>query len=156
VEGYRSRINEEFILFKLNNSMEYKNINITLKRVSHDYSYTMFRGDVSYTFNPILSGYSTIPLGEQNQINLILSNPYLKLNSMVPDKDNSHFYILFYINDPEGVQKDVYLDYNPVEKYETMPNSVIKIYSTTEGKYSLDINKDVSKVSVLYQSCGKS
>jgi hypothetical protein len=156
VEEYRSRINEEFILFKLNNSMEYKNVNITLKRVSHDYSYTMFRGDVSYTFNPILSGYTTIPLGEQNQINLILSNPYLKLNSMVPDKDNSPFYIMFYINDPEGVQKDVYLDYTPVEKYETMPNSVIKIYSTTEGKYSLDINKDVSKVSVLYQSCGKS
>lgn len=156
VEGYRSRINEEFILFKLNNSMEYKNVNITLKRVSHDYSYTMFRGDVSYTFNPILSGYSTVPLGDQKQINLILSNPYLKLNSMVPDKENSPYYIMFYVNDPEGVQKDVYLDYNPVEKYETMPNSVIKIYSTSEGKYSLDINKDVSKVSVLYQSCGKS
>lgn len=156
VEGYRSRVNEEFILFKLNNSMEYKNVNITLKRVSNDYSYTMFRGDVSYTFNPIISGYSTIPLGEQNQINLILSNPYLKLNSMVPDKDSSPYYIMFYVNDPEGVQKDVYMNYTPVEKYETMPNSVIKIYSTIEGKYSLDINKDVSKVSVLYQSCGKS
>jgi len=156
VEGYRSRVNEEFILFKLNNNMEYKNVNITLKRVSHDYFYTMFRGDVSYTFNPILSGYSTVPLGDQKQINLILSNPYLKLNSMVPDKENSPYYIMFYVNDPEGVQKDVYLDYIPVEKYETMPNSVIKIYSIAEGKYSLDINKDVSKVSVLYQSCGKS
>lgn len=156
VEGYRSRVNEEFILFKLNNSVEYKNANITLKRVSHDYSYTMFRGDVSYTFNPILSGYATCPLEEQNQINLILSNPYLKLNSMVPDKENSPFYIMFYVNDPEGVQKDVYLDYTPIEKYETIPNSEIKIYSTTEGKYGLDINKDVSKVSVLYQSCGKS
>ena len=156
VEGYRSRVNEEFILFKLNNSVEYKNVNITLKRVSHDYSYTMFRGDVSYTFNPILSGYVTCPLEEQNQINLILSNPYLKLNSMVPDKENSPFYIMFYVNDPEGVQKDVYLDYTPIEKYETIPNSEIKIYSTTEGKYGLDINKDVSKVSVLYQSCGKS
>ena len=156
VEGYRSRVNEEFILFKLNNSVEYKNVNITLKRVSHDYSYTMFRGDVSYTFNPILSGYATCPLVEQNQINLILSNPYLKLNSMVPDKENSPFYIMFYVNDPEGVQKDVYLDYTPIEKYETIPNSEIKIYSTTEGKYGLDINKDVSKVSVLYQSCGKS
>ncbi len=156
VEGYRSRVNEEFILFKLNDSVEYKNVNITLKRVSHDYSYTMFRGDVSYTFNPILSGYATCPLEEQNQINLILSNPYLKLNSMVPDKENSPFYIMFYVNDPEGVQKDVYLDYTPIEKYETIPNSEIKIYSTTEGKYGLDINKDVSKVSVLYQSCGKS
>ena len=156
VEGYRSRVNEEFILFKLNNSVEYKNVNITLKRVSHDYSYTMFRGDVSYTFNPILSGYATCPLEEQNQINLILSNPYLKLNSMVPDKENSPFYIMFYVNDPEGVQKDVYLDYTPIEKYETIPNSEIKIYSTTEWKYGLDINKDVSKVSVLYQSCGKS
>lgn len=156
VEGYRSRVNEEFILFKLNDSVEYKNVNITLKRVSHDYSYTMFRGDVSYTFNPILSGYATCPLEEQNQINLILSNPYLKLNSMVPDKENSPFYIMFYVNDHEGVQKDVYLDYTPIEKYETIPNSEIKIYSTTEGKYGLDINKDVSKVSVLYQSCGKS
>ena len=46
VENNSRRINEERILFKLVNKQNYKNENITLKRVSHDYIYTMFRGDM--------------------------------------------------------------------------------------------------------------
>ena len=156
VENYRTRINEEFILFKLNNSLEYKNVNITLKRVYHDYTYTIFRGDISYAFDPILSGYETIPLGDNTQINLILSNPYLKFNSLIPDKEKSPFYIMFYINDPEGIQKDIYMEYTPVEKYETMPNSVTKILSVEGNKYSLEIDNGIPKISILYQSCGNS
>ena len=153
-ESNRTRINEERILFKLDNNQNYKNVNITLKRVSHDYTYTLFRGDTSYAIDPLLSGYEMLPIGDENSINLILSNPNLKANAMTPDKSDSHFYIMFYIYDPEGVQKDVYLEYTPVEKYETMPNSISKVFDTKGEKYSLNINKDISKISIIYQDCG--
>ena len=155
-ENNRSRINEERILFKLENSQKYKNVNITLKRVSHDYTYTMFRGDISYAVDPILSGYETISIGDNTSLNLIFSNPYIKLNSMVPDKEDSPFYIMFYIYDPEGVQKDIYTEYSPIEEYEEMPNSETKILAVKDEKYSLNIKKDISKLSVLYQGCGNS
>ena len=154
VDTNRTRINEERILFKLDNNQNYKNVNITLKRVSHDYTYTMFRGDISYAHDPLLSGLETISIGEANSINLVLSNPNLKANSMIPDKSESPFYIMFYINDPEGVQKDIYIEYSPVEKYEEMPNSISKIFNTKEDKYSLNLNKNIPKISVIYQDCG--
>ena len=156
VENNRTRINEDKILFKLDNNQNYKNVNITLKRVYHDYAYTMFRGNVYYAVDPLLSGYETIPLGDNTNINLILSNPYIKAHSMVPDKEDSPFYIMFYIYDPEGVQKDVYMEYSPVEEYESIPNSVSNILAVKEDKYKLDFTQDVSKVSILYQSCGNS
>ena len=86
-------------------------------------------------------------------INLILSNPYIKPNSMTPDKEDSPFYIMFHISDPEGVQKDVYMEYSPVDEYESIPNSVSNIIVITKDKYKLDINKDLSKLSIIYQSC---
>ena len=156
VETGRARINEERILFKLDNNQNYKNVNITLKRVSNDYTYTIFKGDISFATDPILNGYETMPIGDKNYINFILSNPYMKPFSMKPDKEDSPFYIMFYVYDREGVQKDIYMEYNPIEEYEKFPNSVIKILPVEENIYSLDFNKDVNKVSVLYQSCGKS
>ena len=116
----------------------------------------MFRGNVYYAVDLLLSGYETIPLGDNTNINLILSNPYIKAHSMVPDKEDSPFYIMFYIYDPEGVQKDVYMEYSPVEEYESIPNSVSNILAVKEDKYKLDFTQDVSKVSILYQSCGNS
>ena len=157
VETERARINEERILFKLDNNQNYKNVNITLKRVSNDYSYTIFRGDVSFAIDPILSGYNTAPIGDKNYINLILSNPYMKPFSMKPDKEDSPFYIMFFVYDREGIQKEIYMEYNPVEEFEKkFPNSIIQILPSEENKYSLEFNKDVNKVSVMYQSCGKS
>ena len=75
---------------------------------------------------------------------------------MIPDKEDSPFYIMFYIYDPEGVQKDVYMEYSPVEEYESISNSVSNILAVKEDKYKWDFTKDVSKVSILYQSCGNS
>ena len=75
---------------------------------------------------------------------------------MTPDKEDSPFYIMFYVNDPEGVQKDIYMNYLPVDQYEEMPNSVSKILAVKGEKYSLNIGKDISKISVLYQPCGNS
>ena len=156
VETNNSKINEERILFKLPNAQNYKNINITLKRVYHDYTYTIFRGDESYATDPIISGYDTRSLGEATNLNLVLSNPNIKTNSMTPDKEDSQFYIMFYIYDPEGIQKDINVEFSPVEQYKQIPNSVSQILAVEGEKYSLDIDKTISKVSVIYQSCGNS
>ena len=65
----------------------------------------MFRGDIAFAHDPIISGYDTVSIGDNNYINLFFSNPYLKQNSMTADKEDSPFYIMFYVNDPEEYKK---------------------------------------------------
>ena len=156
VESNHSRIIGDNILFKLDNSQTYKKVNITMKRVYYDYSYTMFRGDINYAIDILSSGYDIIPIGEKPIINIILSNPYIKPYPMKPDKEESPFYIMFHINDEQGIQKDIYMNYTPVDVYEPIPNSVSNVIMVTKDKYQLEIDKDLSTLSVLYQSCGNS
>ena len=156
VETNSSKINEERILFKLPNNQDYKKVNITLKRVYHDYVYTIFRGDESYAFDPIVSGYDTRALGNAKNLSFVLSNPNIKTNAMTPDKEDSQFYVMFYIYDPEGIQKDINVEYFPVEQYQSINNSISNILAVDGEKYSLNIDKKYSKVSVVFQSCGNS
>ena len=159
VDTTSAKINEENIIFVLKNEQTYKNVNITIKRVFNDYTYTLFRGDTNYGVDMISSGYDLIPLGEKKYtINLLISNPYLKINQMIPDKSDSLFYVSFYVKDPEGYQKDISIVYNDVDKYEDdWENSVIKTLPINDNKkYNLKIGKEVEKLSILYQSCGDS
>ena len=75
---------------------------------------------------------------------------------MTQDKEDSQFYIMFYIYDPEGIQKDINVEFSPVEQYKQIPNSASQILAVEGEKYSLDIDNKISKVSVIYQSCGNS
>ena len=156
VDTEHNYINEQRILFKFNNSQDYKNTNITIRRAYHDYAYTLFKGDISFATDPIYSNYDYVSIGRGIRVDLMFSNPYNKPYSMKPDKEDSPFYLMFYIYDPEGIQKDVYMKNNPIETYEKMPLSVTKIFKNSNEKYSLDISKDVSIASVIYQSCGNS
>ena len=157
VDGTSAKVNEENILIKLKNEQTYKNVNITINRVFNDYTYTIFKGDLNYGIDMIKSGYDTIPLSSKNSINFILSNPYLKYNQMISDKDNSPFYISFHVNDPEGYQKDISIIYNNIDTYEEWENLIIKtLPSDLNKKYSLKIDEKVEKLSILYQSCGNS
>ena len=156
VESNHSKIIDNNILFKLDNSQNYKNVNITMRRVYYDYSYTMFRGDINYAIDILSSGYDIIPIGEKPIINFILSNPYIKPYSMTPDKEESPFYIMFHINDDQGIQKGIYMEYSPVDEYEPIPNSVSNVIMVTKDKYKLESDEEIPKLSVLYQSCGNS
>ena len=61
------------------------------------------------------------------------------------------------MQDPEGIQKDISVFYNEVDKYEEWENAVIKTLPPDENKkYNIKIDEGVQKLSVLYQSCGKS
>ena len=157
VDGESAKINEENILFKLENAQTYKSVNLTINRVFDGYTFTMFKGDVNYGIDMLLSGYETVPLTEQNSINLVLSNPYLKSNSMIPDKEDSPFYIAFHVNDPEGYQKSIFVQYNNIEDiYEEWENQVIKTLPVENKKYALKVENEVKKLSLVYQSCGNS
>ena len=158
VEGTTAKINEENIIFKLQNAQTYKSVNITINRVYHDYAFTLFKGDENYAIDLLKSGYETIPLdSDKTSINLYLSNPYMKIDQMKSDKPDSSFYISFYVQDPEGIQKDISVFYNEVDKYEEWENAVIKTLPPDENKkYNIKIDEGVQKLSVLYQSCGKS
>ena len=152
------RSNEKYILFKLKNNATYKSVNITVDKISNSYAYTLFKGDIKYGFDLKNSGYRTIASDKtKNNINLILSNPYTKGNPMISDKTDSPFYVLFYVNDIEGKQKDLYVIYNSLDEYEEWKNSEIKTIPSDENKkYNIKVGKDIEKLSVLYQSCGKS
>ena len=152
------RTNEQFILFKLENNKNYKNVNITVDKISNYYAYTLFKGDINYGYDITNSGIKTIaPDKTKNNINLILSNPYTKINPMISDKEDSPFYVLFYVKDTEGKQKDLYVVYNNKDEYEEWKNTEIKTLPSDENKkYDIKVGKDIQKLSVLYQSCGKS
>ena len=158
VERTSAKINEENILFVLKNEKNYKNVNITIDRVRKDYTFTIFKGDINYGIDMILSGYDTIPLSSNKYlINIILSNPYIKSDSMKSDKEESPFYIAFHVDDPEGYQKDISVKYNDIDQYEEWENLIIKTLPVSENKkYNLKIDKEVKKLSILYQSCGNS
>ena len=159
VDTTSAKINEEYILFKLPNKDDYKSVNITINRVFNGYIYTLFKGDVNYGINMVLSGYDMIPLDEgKNKINIILSNPYIKSNSMISDKTESPFYIAFYVKDTEGYQKGINILYNPIDKYDKeWENSVINTLSVDDNnRYSIKVDKSIDKLSILYQSCGNS
>ena len=157
-ESFRS--NEENILFELKNDKNYKNVNITIDGVvKNEYMYTLFKGDTNYPMDMLLSGYETMHLPENKyNINIILSNPFLKSNSMIADKTDSPFYLAFYVEDPDGKQKTISVSYNGIDKYDEWENSVIKTLpvDVNNKKYSLKIADGVKKLSVLYQSCGNS
>jgi len=157
VDGESAKVNEENVLIKLKNEKTYKSVNVTINRVFNQYTFTMFKGNPNYGIDMLLSGYEANIAPEQNTINLVLSNPYLKSESMIPDKEDSPFYIAFHIVDTEGYQKSVTLVYNNVDSYEEWENSVIKTLPASDNKkYSLKFEPNVKKLSLLYQSCGNS
>ena len=158
VDGASAKSNEEYILFKLKNEQTYKSVNITINKISDYHAYTLFKGDINYAEDMLKSGYKTISADKsKNSITLILSNPYMKINQMISDKEDSPFYISFYVKDTEGKQKDITVVYNDLDKHEEWENSVVRtLPSDPNQKYNIKVGQDIKKLSVLYQSCGKS
>ena len=153
-----NKSNENYLLFKLENNQNYKNVNITIDKISDYYAYTLFKGDIKYGYDITKSGYKTIaPDKTKKNTNLILSNPYTKINPMISDKTDSPFYVMFYVKDPQEKQKDLYVIYNNKDAYEELKNNeIITLKSDENKKYDIKVGKEIQKLSVLYQSCGKS
>ena len=152
VEDESLTTDKENILFKLKNEKTYKSVDISIKGNFKYYTYTLFKGDENYAIKLSSSGYQKIPISGNN-FYLTFSNPYLKVNQMISDKEDSLFYIAFNV----GNNKDITFKYNNIEQYEDIEYSTIKtIWLDNNKKYHLGFANDIEKVNILYQGCGNS
>ena len=128
---------------------DYSTVNIEITRIYHGYSYSLFRGNVDYAGKLIESEYDYIQADRSHKIKMKLSNPYL----IEPNKnDDIVYYLIYSIDDPEQIQKEVKLSYNPIEPHEKIETEQTKIILNEKDIYTLPSKE----ISLVYQSCGNS
>jgi hypothetical protein len=108
------------VIVKLPRSKKYESFNIVITRIYHGYSYSIFKGNADYT--PKLDGSEVdyITIDRSHKINMTISNPYLRDENNKGDRndDDDVYYLLFSIDDPEMIQKEVFLTFNDIKEYE--------------------------------------
>ena len=142
------------IIVKLPQNKKYESVNIVITRIYHGYSYSLFKGNVDFASKLIESEYDYITIDRSHKINMTISNPYLRDEQAL--SGNNVYYIMYSIDDPEMIQKDVILSYNDIKEYEKIENGKSKIIFTDNEKYSLPFGKDINSLNVIYLSCANS
>ena len=142
------------IIVKFEENKNYESINIVLTRVYHGYSYSLFKGNVEYSSKLIESEFDYITIGRTHKINMTVSNPYLRDEE--ESNENNAYYLIYSIDDPEMIQKDVILTYNEIKEYEKIDIGKSKPIINENEKYSLSFGKDVNFINIIYLSCANS
>lgn len=142
------------IIVKLAQNKNYESINIVLTRIYHGYSYSLFKGNVEYASKLIESEFDYVTIDRSHKINMTVSNPYLRNEE--ESSDNNAYYIMYSIDDPEMIQKDVILTYNEIKNYESIDIGKSKSILNELEKYSLPFGKDVNSINIVYLSCANS
>ena len=149
---------DSHIILKLPRNQKYESFNIVMTRIYHGYSYSLFKGNVDYA--PKLDGVEVdyITIDRSNKINMTISNPYLRDANNMNDEndDNDVYYLLFSIDDPEMVQKEVFFTYNDIKEYEKINVGASKIITKENEKYALPSFENDNDINMVYQSCGNS
>ena len=141
----------QFIL-PFENNKNYESVSININRVYHEFSYSIFNGNYNYATYQYNSGYEYDLLPNKNTINLTISNPYLLNLNNNPESN----YLVISANDIEMLQKDIYVEYNPIKQYEKTELGKPYIIDNNK-KYSLPkINQNDNEINVIYQSCENS
>ena len=146
------------VIVKLPRSKKYESFNIVMTRIYHGYSYSVFKGNVDYT--PKLDGTEVdyITIDRSHKINMTISNPYLRdennLNN--ENEDDNIYYLLFSIDDPEKIQKEVFLTFNDIKEYEKIDFGTSKTITKENEKYGLPSFGNDNDINIVYQSCGNS
>ena len=142
------------IIVKLPNKKDYSTINVEITRIYHGYSFSLFRGNIEFAGKLIESEYDYIIADRIHKIKMAISNPYLiEANEIKNYNANDIVYYLIYsIDDPEQIQKEVKLSYTPMENHEKInPEETRTILKETDV-YTLPS----SNINLLFQSCGNS
>jgi len=79
-----------------------------------------------------------------------ISNPYLIDPNMIKNDENDIYYLMYSIDDPEQIQKEVKLSYNPIEDHEKINPEEIKTLIDEKDIYKL-LSSDIS---LIFQSWG--
>ena len=138
------------IIIKLAQKKDYSTVNVQITRIYHGFSYSLFRGNVDYAGKLIESQYDYIPADRSHKINMEISNPYLINPNMIKNDENDIYYLMYSIDDPEQIQKEVKLAYNPIEDHEKINPEEIKTLVDEKDIYKLPS----SDISLIFQSCG--
>ena len=84
---------------------------------SSEYDYKKNNSSEDYAGKLIESQYDYIPADRSHKINMEISNPYLIDPNMIKNDENEIYYLMYSIDDPEQIQKEVKLAYNPIEDH---------------------------------------
>ena len=146
------------VIVKLPKSKQYESFNIVVTRIYHGYSYSVFKGNVDYTPKIDGSEVDYITIDRSHKINMTISNPYLRdeYNRNNENEDENVYYLLFSIDDPEKIQKEVFLTFNDIKEYEKIDVGNSKTITKENEKYALPSLGNDNDINIVYQSCGNS
>lgn len=142
------------IIVKLQQNKKYESVNVVITRVYHGYSYSLFKGNVDFAAKLIESEFDYIPIDRSHKINMTISNPYLRDDSK--NEENIVYYLIYSIDDPEMIQKDVILTYNEIKEYEKIDIGKSKTILKENEKYALTFDNETNCLNILYLSCANS
>ena len=154
VDSEYAHVNPDSIIVKLKQDKKYESANIVVTRIYHGFSYSIFKGNVDYAAKLIESDYDYYTPDRSHIINITISNPYLKDDSNYDE--NNYYYVLFSIDDPEMIQKDVKVIYNEIKEYEKIEIGKTKTIFSENEKYLLPFTSDIKSLNILYLSCADS
>lgn len=154
VDSDYSRIGENYsqVIVKLLQKENCENINLEINKVYYGYNYSFFKGNVEYAANLVESESDYIEIDRSYKIKMIIPNPYLR--EEIYD-ENIAYYFMFYIEDYEKIQKEVFVTYNEIKEYEIINKDVPMIIFKDNEKYQLPkFEGNMTDMNIIYQSCG--
>ena len=131
---------------------EYSTVNVEITRIYHGFSYSLFKGNVEYAGKLIESEYDYIKADKSHKIRMKISNPYLAQKNEISNDENDVFYLMYSIDDPEQIQKEAKLSYNPIEHHDKINPEEVKMITDEMEVYDLP----TSDINIIYQSCENS
>ena len=140
------------VIVKLPNKKDYSTINVEITRIYHGYSYSLFRGNVEFAGKLIESEYDYIVADRSHKIKMIISNPYLIEPNEISNENEVVYYLMYSIDDPEQIQKEVKLSYSPMEPHEKINPEEERTIVSEKEIYTLPS----TNINLLFQSCGNS
>ena len=156
VDSDYSRIGQNYsqVIVKLLQKENCENINLEINKVYYGYNYSFFKGNVEYAANLVESESDYIEIDRSYKIKMTVPNPYL--GEEIYD-ENIAYYFMFYIEDYEKIQKEVFVTYNEIKENEIINKDVPIIIFKDNEKYQLPtFEENMTDMNIIYQSCGNS
>ena len=135
------------IIVKLLNKLDYTTVNVEINRIYHGYSFSLFKGNVDFSGKLIESEFDYIKAEKNHKINMIISNPYLLESNEI--NNDIVYYLIYSIDDPEQIQKQVKLNYKPKEEHEKINLEEKRTIPKESDIYTLPSNN----INLIFQSC---
>ena len=151
-EGDSENVNDKYLILNFNNSYDYKNVNLQIKRNNDDIKFSYYLGKGDYNFAPLpnSSFYEFI----ESDLNLTFSNPYDKYPHINSFNESENYFLAIQIESSEEISNNITLIYNLVENYEEMKsNEIIEFSPEQNKKLKLNINKDIKEIKLISHSC---